>query len=49
MTIIGEFSPVLHKNVCCRYSLEAPQYDYFCRGFTAQSTQWGHIQCGQFT
>ena len=20
-----------------------------CWGFTAQSTQWGHVQCGQFT
>ena len=22
---------------------------YLCLGFTAQSTQWGHVKCGQFT
>ena len=25
MIIIGYFSPVLHKNICCGYSLEAPR------------------------
>ena len=24
MIILGSFSPVLHKNICCGYSLEAP-------------------------
>ena len=23
--------------------------DCLCWGFTAQSTQWGHVECGQFT
>ena len=25
MVIQGSFSPVLHKNICCEYSLEVPQ------------------------
>ena len=24
--ILGFFSPILHKNICCGYSLEAPQW-----------------------
>ena len=26
MIILGYFSPVLHKNVCCGYAIEAPQW-----------------------
>ena len=25
MIILGYFSPFLHKNICCGYSLEAPR------------------------
>ena len=25
MIIRGYFSPVLHKNICCEYSLESPR------------------------
>ena len=28
---------------------ESKQFVCLCWGFTAQSTQWGHVQCGQFT
>ena len=27
----------------------APRGVCVCRGFTAQSTQWGHVERGQFT
>ena len=30
MIILGQFSPVLHKNICCGYSLEVPH-----RGWTS--------------
>ena len=26
MIIKGQFSTVLHKNICCGYSLESPQF-----------------------
>ena len=25
------------------------QFICLCRGFTAQSAQWSHVECGQFT
>ena len=25
MIIMGQFSPILHKNICCGYSLEVPR------------------------
>ena len=37
LKVINSVGLVLDKNIC------------LCWGFTAQSTQWGHVERGQFT
>ena len=41
----------MHEIMICVYLLEAPHHakKNLCWGFTAQSTQWGHVERGQFT